>query len=234
MESIRENILEIRQKIDEAAKASGRRGDDIAIVAATKTIDPDRINFAISQGIDHVGENRVQELMEKIDHIDKRAEVHFIGHLQTNKVKYILGRVGLIHSADSDKLLDEIEKRSAARGITSRVLIEINMSGEESKHGIDKNDIMPIIERNEQRERVKIEGLMTMGPLHATELEVRKVFEELNKLFLDIGAKKYNNSNMKFLSMGMSNDYVPAILEGANIVRLGRAIFGERIYYGGN
>ncbi len=230
MNLIRENIEKIHMKVRDAAKISGRKPEDITIVAATKTIPPEKINIAIENGIKNIGENRVQEFVEKYDVIDKSAVHHFIGHLQSNKVKYLIDRVSLIHSADGDKLLNELEKRAAAKDIIVRTLVEINMSEEESKHGIDKNDIMRIIEGNEQRKHVKIEGLMTIGPLFASEYGTRKVFEELNKLFLDIGAKKYNNSNMNFLSMGMSGDYEVAILEGANIIRLGRVIFGERNY----
>jgi len=227
---IKENLDIIREKINRAAEASGRRGEDIILLAATKTVDADRINEAVSLGVTHIGENRVQELTDKYDKVTDDATWHFIGHLQTNKVKYIIDKAQLIHSVESERLLDEIDRCAEKKGICARVLIEINQAGEESKFGIEPDEIWQILDNNENRKHVKIEGLMTIGPNTPDEAEVTRVFRELNKLFLDIGQKKYNNSSMKYLSMGMSGDYELAIREGSNVVRIGSAIFGRRNY----
>lgn len=230
LDAIKRNIAAVRERVARAAADAGKRESDILIVAAAKTVEPERINFAIEQGITNIGENRVQEFADKYGHVDKRAVWHFIGHLQTNKVKYIIDRVALIHSVESERLLDEIEKRAAGSGITARVLIEVNASGEDTKFGIAQDEVLKIIENNEKRANVKIEGLMTIGPNTPSENEIKKVFRKLYKLFLDIEGKKYNNSIMKYLSMGMSGDYELAIREGSNMIRLGSAIFGERVY----
>ncbi|MBR5218499.1 MAG: YggS family pyridoxal phosphate-dependent enzyme [Clostridia bacterium] len=230
IKTIKENLDIIREKINRAAEASGRRGEDIMLLAATKMVDADRINEAVSLGVKNIGENKVQELTDKYDKVTTDATWHFIGHLQTNKVKYIIDKAQLIHSVESERLLEEIDRCAAKKGICARVLIEINQSGEQSKFGIEPDEIWEILENNEKREHVKIEGLMTIGPNTTDEAEVTRVFRELNKLFLDIGQKKYNNSSMKYLSMGMSGDYELAIREGSNVVRIGSAIFGRRNY----
>lgn len=230
IKTIRENIQMIREKIEKAAAFSGRRAEDIMLLAATKMVEPERINEAVSLGIKNIGENKVQELTEKYDKVTDDAIWHFIGHLQTNKVKYIIDKAQLIHSVESERLLDEIERQAAKREICARVLIEINQAGEDSKFGIEPDEIWQILENNEKRKNVKIEGLMTVGPNVPEEKEIARVFAELNKLFLDIKAKKYNNSSMKYLSMGMSGDYELAIREGSNVVRIGSAIFGRRNY----
>ena len=231
MSSISENIAEIKKQVSAAAEKSGRRAEDILIVAATKTVSPERIQEAIDAGISAIGENRVQELCDKFGKTEG-AELHLIGHLQTNKVKYIIDKVSLIHSVESIKLLNEIEKRAADLNITARVLIEVNTSGEDSKFGVSIDGVFPILEENEKNRHIKIEGLMTIGPNTTDVIKIRESFSNLKKLFLDIQAKKYNNSNMKYLSMGMSGDFAIAIEEGANIVRVGSAIFGQRNYGG--
>lgn len=224
---IERNIREIKEKVSRAAKRSGRSGEDITIVAATKTVQPDRIQEAVNEGIINIGENRVQELLDKFGKVENGIW-HFIGHLQTNKVKYIIDKASLIHSVESEKLLDEIERNAEKNNITARVLIELNASGEETKFGIGYDDIMPVIENNEKRKHVKIEGLMTIGPNIRSDVKIRQVFQDLYKLYLDIGQKKYYNSSMQFLSMGMSGDFEIAIEEGSNMVRIGTAIFGVR------
>ena len=225
--SIEKNISEIKEKVYLAAQRSGRKSEDITIVAATKTVAPERIQEAVNEGIINIGENRVQELLDKYGKVENGIW-HFIGHLQTNKVKYIVDKASLIHSVESERLLDEIEKTAGKMNTTAHVLIELNASGEESKFGIGYDDVMPIIENNEKRNHVKIDGLMTIGPNVRGEERIRKVFQDLYKLYLDIGQKKYYNSSMQFLSMGMSGDYEIAIEEGSNMVRIGTAIFGLR------
>lgn len=230
MSEISENVQKVLARIDDAAKRSGRKFEDITLVAATKTVDPERINEAIAAGITDIGENRVQEFTDKYDSITKGVTRHFIGHLQTNKVKYLIGKTFLIHSADSGKVLDEIQRLSKKQGIRTNVLIEVNASGEETKFGVDLNEVEALLEENEKRDSVLIRGLMTIGPNYSEEKEIREVFQKTYKKFLDIKQKKYDNSIMEFLSMGMSADFEIAIEEGANIVRVGSAIFGKRNY----
>ncbi len=229
MDLIAENLIKIKEKVFLAAQKSGRRAEDIMILAATKTVDPFRINQVVEQGIINIGENRVQELCDKYSSVTEEAVWHLIGHLQTNKVKYIIDKVALIHSVDSEKLICEIENQAKKHNLQAHILIEVNQSGEESKFGISPDELEGIIERNEQREYVKIDGLMTIAP-NSSESEVREVFASLNKTFLKLSDKEFKNTKMKYLSMGMSGDYEIAIEEGANIVRIGSAIFGKRNY----
>ena len=232
MSDIKENIEKIRGRISVAAKKSGREGSDIILLAATKTVSPERINEAIDCGITDIGENRVQEFKEKYDYIKKGVNHHFIGHLQTNKVKYIVGKTCLIHSAQSEKLLDEIERLSEKCGILSHVLIEINASGEDSKFGVGFEDVLNMLQNNENRNNVYIDGLMTIGPNTADADAVRNSFKNMKNLFDKLSKLQFKNSTMKYLSMGMSADYEVAIEEGANIVRIGSAVFGKRDYTG--
>jgi pyridoxal phosphate enzyme (YggS family) len=230
MSSIKENIENIYKRIRLTCEKSGRSPDDIILVAATKTVDADRINEAIiGAGIKVIGENRVQEFRDKYDYILPSAKKHFIGHLQTNKVKYIVGKADLIESADSEKLLDEIDRCAKKLNIVQKALIEVNASGEETKFGFDPDEVEKVILNNENRENVKLCGLMTIGPNTENDDEIRKVFRDLYNLYLDISRKKYHNSSMEFLSMGMSADFEIAVEEGANIIRIGSAIFGKRI-----
>ena len=230
MSEIKENISLIREKINTAAKKSGREGRDIILLAATKTVTPERINEAIEAGITDIGENRVQEFKDKFDYITKGVNHHFIGHLQTNKVKYIVGKTCLIHSCESEKLIDEIERLSGKQGIVSHVLIEVNASGEDTKFGVDFKDVSKMLENNEKRKNVFIDGLMTIGPNIQSDEAIRNSFKNMKALFDSLSKTKYKNSAMKYLSMGMSADYETAIEEGANIVRVGSAIFGKRDY----
>jgi len=230
MTDIKENIRSVLDRVKNVSIKSGRNPDDIIVVAATKTVEAKRINEAVEAGIKYVAENRVQEFRDKTNDISPLAVQHFIGHLQTNKVKYLVGNVDLIHSVDSERLLDEIQRIAEKSGIIQKVLIEVNASGEESKFGVKSADVVKILENNENRKNVKVCGLMTIGPNYAKSDEIREVFRNLYKLYLDISQKKYHNSNMEFLSMGMSADFEIAIEEGANIVRVGSAIFGRRNY----
>lgn len=222
--SIAQNIEKIRSNIKKACEISGRNYDDITILGVTKTVGPDDIMCAVNEGITELGENRVQEFLEKYDKIPN-VKWHIIGHLQTNKVKYIIGKTKLIHSVDSVKLAEEIERLSKKAGVITDILIEVNISGEETKSGISEDEILPFLEKSENFSNVKVKGFMTMAPKFAPEDEIRQIFKKLYKIFVDISQKKYNNISMEYLSMGMSSDYVIAVEEGANIVRIGSKIF---------
>lgn len=222
--SIAQNIEKIRSDIKKACEISGRNYDDITILGVTKTVGTDDIMCAVNEGITELGENRVQEFLEKYDKIPN-VKWHIIGHLQTNKVKYIIGKTKLIHSVDSVKLAEEIERLSKKAGVITDILIEVNISGEETKSGISENEILPFLEKAENFSNVKVKGFMTMAPKFAPEDEIRQIFKKLYKIFVDISQKKYNNISMEYLSMGMSSDYVIAVEEGANIVRIGSKIF---------
>lgn len=223
------NYREIKENIACAAKESGRSADDIILLAATKTVDTDFINYAIGEGIEYIGENRVQEFLSKEEHYAP-VHRHFIGHLQTNKVKDIVGRVELIHSVDSIKLAREISKQSEKRGIVSDVLLEINIGDEESKSGFSAEGVLDAVKEIAALPAVSIKGLMAIPPVCEAAEENRKYFRAMYKLFIDIKAQKIDNSSMEILSMGMSDDYATAISEGANLVRIGTALFGKRNY----
>ena len=223
------NFDSVNQKLVAALEKSGRKREDVILLAATKTVDADTINYAIEKGIDYIGENKVQELLSKNDAV-KTAHRHFIGHLQTNKVKDIIDKVELIHSVDSLKLATEISKQAAKRNITMEVLLEINIGDEESKWGFE-----PAIAEKAVREvsllpNIKVKGLMAIPPICNTAEENRKYFRKMYKLFIDIRDKNIDNVSMEQLSMGMSDDFHVAIEEGATLVRLGTALFGKRNY----
>ncbi len=229
MSSISENIQNIRREIDEAARLTGRTGADITLVAATKMNESDRVREAVAAGIDACGENRVQELLEKYeDGAYTGAPLHFIGTLQTNKVKYLVGKVSLIQSVNSEKLAAEISKCAIKHGIVQDILLEINIGGEESKSGADIENAHSLVQNIAKLPGVRVRGLMTIPPFSEDEEEQKSFFIKMKQLFIDIGAKKYDNISMEFLSMGMSGDYRNAILCGANMVRVGTGIFGAR------
>ncbi len=222
--SIEKNLNTIKQNIAAACFKSGRKPGDVTVLAVTKNRSADEINTAISLGITDIGENRVQELMEKYDGVKKGVRWHIIGHLQTNKVKYIADKVSMIHSVDSLKLALEINKHCQKLNKIMDILIEVN-SGEENKNGVSYSEVMNLVEEVSRLSNVRIRGLMTMAPLGAGEQKLREVFSSLYKLSVDIGAKKYDNVSMEHLSMGMSGDYMIAVEEGATIVRPGRSLF---------
>ena len=231
MKEIAENIKRLRAEIDEAARESGRSGEDIILVAATKMNDAERVRAAVAAGVDVCGENRVQELMEKYEQgAYEGAPLHFIGTLQTNKVKYIVGKVDMIQSVNSLKLATEISKCAIKRGIVQDILIEINIGGEESKSGADEKIAFELVESISKLPGVRVRGLMTIPPISDDEDTQKSFFIKMKQLFVDIRAKKYDNITMEFLSMGMSADYRNAILCGANMVRVGTGIFGARNY----
>ena len=219
---------EISANISAAAAAADRNPEEVTLMAVTKTVPPERVNEAIAAGCRLLGENRVQELLEKYEHYDKRAKIHFIGTLQTNKVKYIVDKVNMIESVDSVKLAREIEKRCAAIGKTMEILLEVNIAGEESKSGFDYDEIPAAVEEIGKMSHLKLRGFMTIGRFGAEIEETRGYFQKMRALLVDIGSEKIHNKDISILSMGMSGDYEVAVQEGAAIVRVGRGLFGER------
>ncbi len=224
------NVRETFEKINVAAEKAGRNPSEIRLMAVTKTVAPDKVNEAVDAGCLLLGENKVQELLEKYEQYDKRAEIHFIGRLQTNKVKYIVDKVTMIESVDSLKLAEEIEKRCAKIDKIMDVLLEINIAGEESKCGFSPEEIVAISEKIKDFPHLRLRGLMTIGRFGAEIEETRQYFEKMRHLLVDIRAKNIDNIYINILSMGMSADYETAISEGATIVRVGRGLFGERKY----
>lgn len=230
MAVINDRLEFVKRKISEAAEKSGRKAEDIKLIAVTKTYSPDIINEAIDCGVTDIGENKVQEVIEKYEHV-KDVRWHLIGHLQTNKVKYIIDKVCMIHSVDSVKLADEIERQAKLKGVPGiDVLIQVNISGEETKSGIHPEELDDILEHCEKLERVKVKGLMTILPKYCEDVTRTLIFNDINALFVDKSKKTYHNVSMDYLSMGMSGDFEAAIEGGSNMVRIGSLIFGERNY----
>lgn len=225
---VSENILKIKQKIWEVCQKVGRNPDEITIVAVTKTVPVEKIKEAINAGIYDIGENRVQELLEKRNSLEN-VRWHFVGHLQTNKVKYIVNFIHLIHSVDSLKLALEIDKRAEKINRPVDVLIEVNTSGEKTKYGVKPEETIEIVKQiSENCKFVHIKGLMTLAAYSPDPENARTMFKMLKNLSDEIAKLNLKNVEMKHLSMGMSNDYWIAIEEGATIVRIGTAIFGPR------
>lgn len=228
---IEENVAQARERIARAAVEAGRRPGDITLVAATKMNDAERVRAAIAAGVDVCGENRVQELLGKYEqHAYDGCPLHFIGTLQTNKVKYLIGKVSLIESVSSLKLARVIDKEAAKAGICQDILLEVNIGREESKLGIDPDELFAVTGQISKLNHVHVRGLMAIPPRTQPNEEKTLYFDRMSKLFIDISAKKYDNITMDCLSMGMSADYTEAISCGATIVRLGTAIFGARHY----
>lgn len=227
---ISENIDNIKEKIAAAAKRGGRNSDEILLLAVSKTVDVPKIKVAVDCGLLSLGENRVQEIMEKYEPMGKNVKWHLIGHLQTNKVKYIIDKVELIHSVESIKLAAEIDKQAKKHDIVADILVEINMADEESKFGINPNDAEAFITEISKFDNIRVRGLMTVAPNVENGEENRVYFRNMRQLLVDINAKNINNINMDVLSMGMTGDYETAVEEGATIVRVGTGIFGKRNY----
>lgn len=223
-----QNINLVNSKIEAAAKNIGKDKDDIILIAVSKTKPIEMLKEAHSLGVNTFGENKVQELVEKYDQLSN-VNWHFIGKLQKNKVKYIIDKVTLIHSLDNISLAIEIDKRAKAKNIIASVLVQINIGMEESKSGIEKEDIYSFIEEIEKLDNIKIEGLMAIPP-KCTGDEAKQYFREMKKIFDNLKAKESDKISMKYLSMGMTGDYEAAIEEGSNMVRVGTGIFGERDY----
>ncbi|XOQ49150.1 MAG: Pyridoxal phosphate homeostasis protein [Eubacteriales bacterium] len=229
--SLEENYKVIQNTIAEAAVKSGRDPKDITLLAATKTVPVEVINHGIELGIDHIGENRVQELCEKYPSYDlAHCELHFIGHLQTNKVKKLIGKVSMIQSVDSVKLAEEISRVSLSHNLTTDILIEVNIGKEENKSGVLPENLNDLIQQIAVLPSLRTRGLMAIPPADADEKETQGYFTKMYQYFIDIKAKNIDNVNMEYLSMGMSSDYSLAVLSGANMVRVGSALFGSRIY----
>lgn len=229
--AIEENLKIINEDVSQAAIKSGRCPGDVSLMAVTKTVESKFINHAIAQGVNLIGENKVQELLLKEPELNlEGCKAHLIGHLQSNKVKKIVGHVDTIQSVDSVSIAKEIGKRSLEAGIITNVLLEVNAGSEDSKFGFLPDELFEKACEIAEIEGVKIGGMMCVAPICESEAEIRGIFSNMHRLFIDIGAKKRDNISMDILSMGMSGDYKEAILEGANLVRVGSAIFGARIY----
>ncbi len=230
MEDIRGNLDKIRAQIREAAESCGRSADDVLLVAVSKTRTPEEINTAIDAGVTDIGENKVQEIMDKFDDV-KPVKWHMIGHLQTNKVKYIIDKVSMIHSVDSYKLAAEINKRAAGHGITMDILIQVNSAQEESKFGISTDETESLIrEILENCENVRVRGLMCIAPYADDPEDIKVYFDQVKEQYDRFGSIDHPRLDFKYLSMGMSHDFQVAIEAGSNLVRVGSAIFGERDY----
>ena len=229
MSQLKQNLDAVIKKINNAAIKSQRTPEDITLIAVTKTYPVEVINEAIDLGVTDIGENKVQEIIEKYQYT-KPVRWHLIGHLQTNKVKYIIDKVYMIHSVDSIKLMDEIDKQAKKHNLIMNILIQVNISGEETKFGISPAELDAMLEHAEGLSNVKVCGLMTIMPKVDNPISNRLHFVNIKQIYIDISRKKYNNICMRHLSMGMSGDYEAAIEEGSNMVRIGSAIFGERKY----
>ncbi len=223
---VRENYARIREAVQAAAQKNGRDPSDIALMAVTKTVAPEIVNCAIDCGITLLGENRVQEYQSKKDFYRPEAAVHFIGHLQTNKVKYLIGNVSMIQSVDRMSLANEINRCAEKHGIRQDILLEVNIGGEESKSGIAPEALPELLEQAAQLPHVHVCGLMTIPPPSSD----TRYLEAMHRLFKDMQQRSVPNTEMRILSMGMSGDYEAAIACGSNLVRIGSALFGARNY----
>ena len=225
------NYQHICENIEKAAQSVGKTADDITFLAATKTVDAPTINHAISLGLRYIGENRVQELLSKYEDYDlDHASLQFIGHLQTNKVRQIVGKVDLIQSVDSVKLAREISRCSIKQNISTDILLEVNIGREENKSGVLPEALPELLDEIKDIPAIKVRGLMAIPPICENAQENCKFFDNMRHIFLDIGSKNIDNISMEVLSMGMSDDYAEAIRCGANMVRVGSALFGKRNY----
>lgn len=227
MNTLVENLEIIKQEIKESMEIA-KRSDQVLLVGVTKTFPVDVISEGIKIGINDVGENKAQEFSGKYDIIRDKVNWHFIGHLQKNKVKYVVGKAKLIHSVDSLELAEEISKRSMKLDLVQDILIEVNISGEQSKFGVNRQNIKELLEQISVLEGIRVRGLMTMAPNIDDETIVRDVFKSLRILKEEIAAMNLSNIYMDYLSMGMSQDFKWAILEGANIIRVGSSLYGKR------
>ena len=230
---ISDNIAAVQDSIAEAVKASGRQPGSVTLIGVSKVFPVEYAEAAAMSGLKDLGENRVQELVPKVERfsaLDIDVNWHLIGTLQKNKVKYIIGKTCLIHSVNSVELAEEISKRSASNNVTSRILLQANVSGEESKHGFAPHELKPAIDKINELPSIEICGLMTMAPIETYEGQAREVFAKTRVIFEDL--KSYTGSeSWKILSMGMSQDYKSAIYEGSTHIRIGTAIFGDRSQY---
>ncbi len=229
---IRENLSAVEEKIANACRKAGRKRGEVTLVAVSKTKPLSDLREAYEAGARDFGENKVQELTDKIPELPSDMRWHMIGHLQRNKVKYIVGKVSMIHSVDSFRLAEEISREAVRKDTTVEILIEVNVAGEESKYGVSPEDAPELVEKIASLPAIKIQGLMTIAPFTENPEENRPFFRKLKQLCVDIERKNIDNVNMSVLSMGMTGDYSVAIEEGATCVRVGTGIFGERQLHG--
>lgn len=225
-----ENLKEVEAKIEAACKRAGRDRSEVTLIAVSKTKPVEMLEEAYGIGIREFGENKVQEMMDKYEVMPKDIHWHMIGHLQRNKVKYLMGKAALIHSVDSLRLAEEISAQSVKHEVTTDILIEVNIAGEETKFGTDREEAIALVEAAAKLPNIHICGLMTIAPFVENSEDNRKYFQQIRQLSVDIKEKNIDNVDMRILSMGMTGDYEVAIEEGATMVRVGTGIFGTRNY----
>lgn len=225
-----ENLNSVEKNIQEACSKCGRNRDEITLIAVSKTKPVSLLEEAYTAGVRDFGENKVQEMCEKYECIEKDIRWHMIGHLQTNKVKYLIGKTTLIHSVDSYKLACEIEKQAAKHDCIMNILIEVNIAEEETKFGLSEEEVIELVKEISKLPHIRIQGLMTVAPYVVDSEQNRPFFRKIKQLSVDIDNQNIDNVSMNILSMGMTGDYTVAIEEGATMVRVGTGIFGERDY----
>ena len=227
---VAENLAQVQKNINESYNKINRDPNEVTLIAVSKTKPVEMLKEAYDAGARVFGENKVQEIVDKYDQMPSDVKWHMIGHLQRNKVKYIVDKVAMIHSVDSLRLAETIEKEAAKKAVIVPILIEVNVAQEESKFGLKPEEVLPLIEQIADFSHIRIKGLMTIAPYVDNAEENREIFRELKKLSVDIAAKNINNVTMSVLSMGMTGDYMVAVQEGATMVRVGTGIFGARNY----
>ena len=225
---VKENLAYVEEQITTACERAGRNRDEVTLIAVSKTKPVSLVDEVIDNGIREFGENKVQEIMDKYETVKTPVNWHMIGHLQRNKVKYIVDKVCLIHSVDSYRLAEMIDQEAAKKGVKCDILIEVNIAKEDTKYGVMEDEVIPLIEQISKLTNIRIKGLMTIAPFVDYSEKNRVHFRNLRNLYVDIKTKNIDNVDMKILSMGMTNDYVVAIEEGATMVRVGTGIFGQR------
>lgn len=226
--SVAENLKTIRERVDAACERAGRRPEEVALIAVSKTKPLSMLQEAYEAGARDFGENKVQEILEKYPEMPEDARFHMIGHLQTNKVKQVVGKAVLIHSVDSLHLAEKIEQEAAKRDLTADILLEVNVAREESKFGLMLEEVIPLLEEVKNLPHVRVRGLMTIAPNVENPEENRKHFKKLYQLYVDIKSKNIDNGTMSVLSMGMTGDFEVTVEEGATMIRVGTGIFGSR------
>ena len=227
---IKENLIEVEEKIGQACQRSGRSRTEVTLISVSKTKPVVMLEAAYAEGVRAFGENKPQELKEKCALLPADIKWHMIGHLQRNKIKYIIDKVALIHSIDSERLAEAVDLEAAKRGLIVPVLVEVNIAREESKFGVLEEDTCAFIEKLSKLSHIRVEGLMSVAPFVENPEQNRDFFANLRKLYVDIKSKNIDNVNMCTLSMGMTGDYQIAIEEGATMIRVGTGIFGDRNY----
>lgn len=227
---LKERLIEVEERIQAACKRAGRDREEVTLIAVSKTKPIEVLKEAYDLGVRIFGENKVQELTEKYEQLPSDIHWHMIGHLQTNKVKYIVDKAELIHSVDSLKLAETIEREAEKKNCIARILVEVNVAEEESKFGLKTSEVIPFVDKISKYPHINVCGLMTIAPFVENPEKNRPIFADMRKLSVDIRHKNVDNSNVSILSMGMTNDYEVAIEEGATMVRVGTGIFGARDY----